>query len=103
VWAAAEGAVLRVRVRPGASHTGVAGLIDDALRVRVAAAPVRGAANQALLGLLAALLRVRRGDLEIQAGSHGREKQVRVRGLAPGEVRARLAAALSVDTPAGHN
>jgi len=79
--AAADGAVLRVHVVPGA-----------ALRVRVTARPPAGAANRELLRLLARALGLRPGDLELEAGAHGREKRVRVRGLPAAAVRERLAA-----------
>jgi len=101
--ATSDGAVLRVHVVPGAARAGVAGLHGEALRVRVTAPPVEGAANRELLRLLARLLGVRAGHLEIAAGTRGREKQVRVRGLPAGTVRERLAAALSVDSAKGHN
>jgi uncharacterized protein (TIGR00251 family) len=104
-WLRAEsdGVVLRVHVVPGAARAGVGGLHGEALRVRVAARPREGAANRELLGLLACLLGVRPGALELEAGARGREKRVRVRGLPAETVRERLAALLSVDTAKGHN
>ena len=68
------------------------GLHGEALRVRVAARPLAGAANRELLRLLARALGLRPGDLELEAGAHGREKRVRVRGLPAAAVRERLAA-----------
>jgi uncharacterized protein (TIGR00251 family) len=99
----ADGALLRVRVNPGASRPGVVGLHGDALRVRVAAPPAGGAANRALVRLLADVLGVRVHDVTIEAGAGARDKRVRVHGLTPAQVRARLVAALSVDTPEGHD
>jgi uncharacterized protein (TIGR00251 family) len=101
--AAPDGAWLRVHVVPGAARAGVAGLHGDALRVRVAARPLEGAANRELCRLLARLLSVRPGDLELEAGARGREKRVRVRGLPAETVRERLAGALSVDRAPEHN
>ena len=49
------GVSFRVRVVPRAGRTGVAGTRGDALLVRLAAAPVDGAANDALIAMLAAL------------------------------------------------
>ena len=79
------------------------GFHGEALRVRVAARPLEGAANRELLRLLARVLGVRPGDVELEAGAHGRGKRVRVRGLPPEKVRERLAAVLSVDRATGHN
>ena len=90
--AAANGALLRVHVVPGARRAGVAGLHGAALRVRVTARPLEGAANRELLRLLARALGLRPGDLELEAGAHGREKRVRVRGLPAETVLERLAA-----------
>jgi len=92
-----------VHVVPGARRAGVTGLHGDALRVRVTARPVEGAANRELLRLLARLLGVRSADLALEAGARGREKRVRVRGLAVETVRERLVPALSVDGAKGHN
>jgi hypothetical protein len=97
------GCVLRLWVGPGASRPGVAGVRGDVLRVRVTAPPAEGAANRALLRLLADLLGVRPADLVLEAGAGGRQKRVRVRGLRVEDVQARLATALSVDTPPGDN
>jgi len=101
--AASDGAVLHVHVVPGAARAGVAGLHGDALRVRIAAPPVEGAANRELLRLLARLLGVRPGDLELEGGVHGREKRVRVRGLPAETVRERLGAVPSVDREKGRS
>jgi hypothetical protein len=97
------GCVLRLWVGPSSSRPGVAGVRGDALRVRVTAPPAEGAANRALLRLLADLLGLRPADLILEAGAGGRQKRVRVRGLRVEDVRARLASVLSVDTPAGDN
>jgi uncharacterized protein (TIGR00251 family) len=103
VWPAPDGALLRVWVGPGASRSGVAGLRGAALRVRVKAPPEGGAANRELLRVLAERLGVRPGDVTLEAGGSGREKRVRVRGLDPGAVRARLLPPSSVDTATGRH
>ena len=101
--AVSDGALLRVHVVPGAARPGVAGFHGAALRVRVAAPPVEGAANRELLRLLAGVLGIRAGDLALEVGSHGREKRVRIRGVPPETVRERLAPVLSVDRAKAHN
>jgi uncharacterized protein len=64
-------------------------VIDGALRVRVAAPPVEGAANQALVRVLAAELGVARRSVRLVAGAAGRRKLVVVEGLEADEVVAR--------------
>ena len=60
--------------------------MDGVLRARVSAPPVDGAANEALLRLIAGELGVPRRDLRLVAGAGGRTKLVAVDGLAPGRV-----------------
>jgi uncharacterized protein len=62
---------------------------DGVLRVRVAAPPIEGAANQALLRLLADELGVARRSVRLVAGAAGRQKLVVVEGISPEEVLSR--------------
>jgi uncharacterized protein len=64
-------------------------VVDGALRVRVAAPPVEGAANQALVRVLAAELGVARRSVRLVAGAAGRRKLVVVEGLQADDVVAR--------------
>jgi uncharacterized protein (TIGR00251 family) len=84
------GTLLRLRVIPRARQTAVAGLRGDALLVRLAAPPVDGAANAALLEFLHITLQVPRRQLTLVSGERGRDKTVRVEGLRPSEVESRL-------------
>ena len=86
----ATGTRLRLRVQPRAARSGVGGLHGDAIRVWVAAPPTDGAANEALIRLLADRLGVPRAALRLAAGHSVRSKVVLVEGLDPGEVAARL-------------
>ena len=90
VGGVAEQPARRVRVQPRSSRTECAGLIGDELKVRVAAPPVDGAANDALVGFLADRLRVARAAVVLLAGASSRSKLVEVRGLPEGIVRMRL-------------
>ena len=84
---------LRLRVAPGVSRPGIVGRHGDAWKVRVAAAPEAGKANDAVLTLLASALRVPRHDLELASGQASRDKVIRLVGLSPEIADARMAAA----------
>jgi uncharacterized protein len=84
------GTLLTLRVIPRARRTAVGGLRGDALLVRLAAPPVDGAANAALLEFLHITLQVPRRQLTLVSGERGRDKTVRVDGLTPSEVESRL-------------
>lgn len=57
-----------MRVTPRAGRTGVDGILDGALRVRLAAAPVEGAANAALIGFVADLLDLPKSAISLTSG-----------------------------------
>ena len=90
VTATAAGCTLRLRVVPRAGRSAVAGRREHALLVRLAAAPVEGEANDALLAFLAKSLRVPRRDLTLVAGERSRDKRVEVRTLTARAVAERL-------------
>ena len=81
---------LRLRVTPGASRSEVVGPYGEAWKVRVAAAPENGKANEAVRDLLATALGVPRSSMEIVSGAASRDKVVVVRGLTAEEAEARL-------------
>jgi len=76
-----SGDAIDVRVIPRAGRSVVAGLRDGALLVRLAAAPVEGAANAELIALLASSLHVPKRDVTIVSGERSRAKRVRVAGM----------------------
>jgi len=91
----AEGkATIEVHLKPNAGCDEIVWLGDGVLRARVAAPPVGGKANGALLGLLAGVLGVPKGNLSLIRGHASRHKVVAVDGLSAGELRERLARAL---------
>jgi uncharacterized protein (TIGR00251 family) len=83
--------ILSVRVTPRAGRTAIAGMRDGVLHVKLAAAPVEGAANAALIDLLCRQLRIPKRSLRIARGERSRIKTVEISGLTDEEVRARLA------------
>jgi uncharacterized protein (TIGR00251 family) len=92
-WArdGAGGAVLELLAQPRASRSRVVGEHDGRLKIQLAAPPVDGEANEALLAFLAGALGVRRADVALLAGETGRRKRVRVAGLTAAAAAAALA------------
>ena len=84
----------KVRVTPRAGRTGAAGERNGALVVRLAAAPVEGAANDALVTYLAGVFDVPRRDVAIVSGVAARDKVVAIAGATAAHVTAKLLAIL---------
>jgi len=74
-------AILSVHVVPGAARNEIIGVEGGTLKVRVAAPPVKGKANQALVKLLAKTLGLRKSQVEIVSGHRARRKMVKVEGM----------------------
>lgn len=89
------GVAFAVRVVPRAGRTGVAGVRGGALLVRLAAAPVDGAANDALIGFLSRAFNRPTRDVAILAGASSRDKRVAIGGLTADAVGRRLSDILS--------
>jgi uncharacterized protein (TIGR00251 family) len=75
---------------PRAGRSGFAGLREGAVLVKLAAAPVDGAANDELIALLAKTLRIPKRDITIVSGERSRSKRVRIDGLAREEILSKL-------------
>ena len=73
-----EHTLLAVAVTPNAPRTGADGLHDGALRVRLAAPPVDGKANEALTGWLASELGLPKRSVEVLRGTSARRKQLTI-------------------------
>ncbi len=84
------GVILEILVQPRASRTRVVGEHDGRLKIQLAAPPVDGEANAALIAFLAGKLGVRRSDVTLERGDAGRRKTVRVAGLTATATRAAL-------------
>jgi uncharacterized protein (TIGR00251 family) len=82
-WArdVAGGAELDLLVQPRASRTRAVGEHGGRLKLQLAAPPVDGEANAALIAFLAEALGVRKGDVALVRGDTGRRKTVRVAGV----------------------
>ena len=88
--AALPQATLSVHVQPRASRNAVAGWTGEALKIRLTAPPVEGAANAACLAFLADLLDLPPSQLEILRGDRSRHKVIRITGLTQNEVHEKL-------------
>lgn len=91
----ARGAILAVLVAPRASKSEIERLSDGTIRVRLAAAPVDGAANTALLRFLADTLGIPRSRLSIVSGATSRRKRIAAEDVDIKELEAKLRSALS--------
>jgi uncharacterized protein len=86
-----EGGVrLQVRVQPRASRSELAGLHDGRVRIRLAAPPVDGEANEELERFLARLLSVPRHAVSLTAGRSSRQKTLVVLGVTTADAREAL-------------
>jgi uncharacterized protein len=82
--------VIDVRVIPRAKKSQIGGERDGAIVIRLAAPPVGGAANDALIELLAATLDLPRRNIRILSGERARLKRVAIAGATANAVKARL-------------
>ncbi len=89
---------VRLRVSPGAARAAVVGRHGDGWKLRVAAAPERGKANEAVLALLAETLSVPRASVTLVSGGSSRDKIVELAGITPDEIERRLATAGGQET-----
>ncbi len=85
------GIEIQVKVIPRAGRTAIAGTRNGALLVRLAAAPVDGAANDALIALLADTFDVPKRHVSLVSGQRAKSKRVQAVGLTVGTATARLA------------
>jgi uncharacterized protein (TIGR00251 family) len=77
----ADGVRLELLVQPRASRSEIAGLVGDRIKIRLAAPPVEGQANDALIRVLADLFDLARSQVIIRSGESGRRKSVLIRGI----------------------
>ncbi len=96
---------LDVQVVPRASRSRIVGPHDGRLKIQLAAPPVDGAANEALVELLAETLELPRSAVSVLRGATGKRKTLRIAGLGAADLRARLGlvAALLLLAPACEN
>ncbi len=76
-----DGVVLTLHIQPGARRTETAGLHGDALKIRLAAPPVDGKANDALIAFLSKALGVPKSRVDLVSGQTSRAKRIRILGV----------------------
>jgi len=76
-----DGVILTVHVQPQASTTECVGIHDHALKIRVTAPPVDGAANDELIRFLARQLSIPSTSVRIHSGAGGRHKRIFIKGV----------------------
>ncbi len=89
------GSLIRVRLTPKASSNAITGAGEGALRIRIQAPPVEGAANEKAREFLAKTLGISRGAVILERGRTSREKTFRIEGMRPEAIRALLTRLLS--------
>lgn len=82
---------LTIHAQPRASRTELAGRHGDSLKIRLAAAPLEGAANAELIRFLARRLGVPKSAVRVVKGERRRDKVVEIAGLSAKDVAAKLA------------
>lgn len=80
-WEKDGALIFKVLVVPRASRSEIVGEHNTALRVRIAAPPVEGAANEELIRVLAREFEVRKSAVQITAGQTSKRKEVRISGV----------------------
>lgn len=91
---AGGGVEIAVFAQPRASRSRLVGEHDGRLKVQLAAPPVDGAANDALVALFVEVLELPRRQVGISAGQTGRRKVVRVEGVGLEQVESSILQAL---------
>jgi uncharacterized protein (TIGR00251 family) len=84
-------------VIPRSPKSAITGMRGEAVLIRLAAPPVDGAANDALIEFLSKTFQRPRRDIAIVAGQKSRDKRVSIEGISEADVRARLSAILNAE------
>jgi len=85
-----KGIIFKAAIQPGGSRNEIVGIKGDALKIRLTAPPVEGAANKMCVEFLAKTLKVRKSDVEIIRGQASRSKKVLVRSATRKEIESLL-------------
>ena len=94
-----KGIILRLKIQPRAAKNEISGLQDNALKVRLTAPPVDGAANTACCAFFAQLLNLPKGSISIASGEKSRHKNLLIQTTDTTAVRKLLAPWLDPGKP----
>jgi uncharacterized protein (TIGR00251 family) len=90
--------IIRVKVQPGAPRSEIVGEIEGVLKLRIAAPPVDGKANAECCKLLATLLKVSPGSVNVKTGAASRTKTITIQNVTARNARIHLDGALRVQS-----
>lgn len=76
-----DGVIVALHIQPGAKRSEIVGLHGDALKLRLAAPPVDGKANECLLAFIASALGIPKARVELVSGHTSRSKRVAIGGI----------------------
>ena len=79
-----------VKVVPRSSKTALAGVLGDMLKIKLAAAPEKGKANEALIEFLAESLNVKKNTIKITSGQTSPVKTIQITGVSPQIIQQKL-------------
>src|SRR6201996_4158936 len=91
----AKGITFAIKVHPRARKKAITGIVGDALKLALAAPPVEGKANHAVIEFFADLFEIPRSSVTIASGETSRNKVVRISGVNRTMVEQRLSGALT--------
>jgi len=89
-----DGVTFPVKVHPKARRERISGLLGDALKLEITAAPINGRANEACISFFSKFLKVPRSSITIAAGLNSRNKVIRITGISAAVVERAFAIAL---------
>ena len=82
--------LIDIHVQPGARKTEVVGVYGEAIKIKVAATPERGIANDALIEFIAERLDIPKSAVKLVRGRTGRSKTIAIEGMSEAEARQKL-------------
>jgi uncharacterized protein (TIGR00251 family) len=85
-----KGLTFDIQVIPHASRAEIAGVQEGAFKVKVAAPPVEGAANEACIKLLADKLGLKKSQIKISSGAKSRKKTVMIKDISKEELQIKI-------------
>lgn len=84
------GCTFTIQVVPRAGQNRIVGFVDGALKIKIAAPPVEGAANEACIEFFSRLFRISKSSVSLLAGEHHKKKVVFLRGVSIQEAKEKL-------------